>query len=221
MKFLHSAWGIAIIGLVMNALVVSFLMLHFYKNIENDLARSVIQPDANGATDEKKKPYWVMRSSEIEVLSYDLIEKRKALKNQSADIAQAMERMKVESEELKRLRSDIENYRHQLEATRTEIAAARQSLLDQIVEVRESELKNLKMLAAAYSNLTPQAVITIFKEMTDNLAVKILSQMKPELVASIFEEMSKSDASNAKDSKTMIKRVADLSDRLRLVNQSK
>jgi flagellar motility protein MotE (MotC chaperone) len=123
-------------------------------------------------------------------------------------------------DELNRLRKDIELYELDLEKSKQAIEEARQALLKKIVDITESEMKNLKVLAGTYSSLTPVAAVSVFKEMDDQVAVKILSQMKPEVVAAIFEEMSKTpEVSGGKDGKTLSKKVAEWSDKMRALQQ--
>jgi hypothetical protein len=86
-----------------------------------------------------------------------------------------------------------------------------------VVEIQGDELKNLKTLAATYSNLSPKAMLNIFKEMDDVSVVKLLALMKTDVVSPLFEEMSKQAASDP----AMAKRVAQLSEKLRLYRSTK
>ena len=57
--------------------------------------------------------------------------------------------------------------------------------------------------------------VAIFREMDENMAVKILSMMKPENVAPILGEMTKAPARPGEES--MARRAARISDKLRLI----
>jgi len=82
-----------------------------------------------------------------------------------------------------------------------------------ITMISADESKNLRSLAQTYTNLTPKAAVSIFREMDDATAVKILSLMKPDVVGPIFEEM----ANNAYGDSSLARRAAILSDKLRLL----
>ena len=68
----------------------------------------------------------------------------------------------------------------------------------------------MKELAATYANMAPETAVSIFQQMEDDLAVKILTLMKPEEIGPIFEQMAAGPAE-------MTKRVARLSNSLRLI----
>ncbi len=219
MKIIQSFWGIAFIGLFMNAAVVAALMFQFYGKV----TRLNVAPEVTQVAEAQEMgPAWIFRSGEIEALARNLRDEKARLASRRAEIAEAQARAQSEADELKRLRQDIESYKAELETARQSVEKAKEALSSQLVEVQQNEVKNLKSLSGAYTNLTPGAAVLVFKEMDDNLAVKILSQMKPETVAAIFEEMSRTpDVSHGKDGKTLAKRVADLSEKLRLLQQPK
>ena len=89
----------------------------------------------------------------------------------------------------------------------------------QVVEIQERELKNLKTLAQTYSAMNPSAVVAIFRELDENMAVKVLSFMKADRVGPILGEMSK--AVDAASGETMAKRAARITDKLRLLKPLK
>lgn len=222
MKFFHSIWGIVLIGLIANFMMVAVVVFKIYSNIDDHLS-SLVQTNTSVEGAAEQRPYWIMRSNEIELLAYDLKEQKSKLSQQKAEIAEMRARSHAEMAELQRLRSDIESYRLELEKAKEDIKKSREELFSQLVSIKQEEVKNLKALSNAYGALTPQSVVSVFKEMDDNLAVKILSQMKPEVVASIFEAMAQSNEQPVpgKDGKTMNKRISELSDKLRLVHQEK
>lgn len=142
---------------------------------------------------------WGFWTLEIENLSGELKEQKAVLKKREEALAQREERLNAERQELVK-------QREQLEALRSDINS-------RIISIQADEAKNLKALVATYSNLTPKAVLTIFKEMDDTMVVKLLSLMKTDVVSPLFEEMSKQAATDP----VLAKRVATLTEKLRLL----
>ncbi|MFT3783283.1 MAG: hypothetical protein QM790_14835 [Nibricoccus sp.] len=152
------------------------------------------------ATDvNKPEAPWNFMTLEIENLSGELKEQRAALKKFEEDLKQRQERLNAERQELAK-------QREQLEALRTDINS-------RITMIQADEVKNLKTLVATYSNLTPKATLTIFKEMDDTMVVKLLSLMKTDVVSTLFEEMSKQAATDP----VLARRIATLTEKLRLI----
>lgn len=152
----------------------------------------------------KKEKGWDFWTIEIENLSNELKEERARLRKQAEQLDQRETRIAAEQKELAAMRGEIEGLR-------TEIA-------EKVTAIRDDEAKNLRVLAQTYTNLTPRAAVSIFREMDDVTAVKILSLMKPDVVGPIFEEMSKITGS---DGVLLSRRAAVLSEKLRLMKAKK
>ncbi|MFZ5495077.1 MAG: MotE family protein [Verrucomicrobiota bacterium] len=152
---------------------------------------------------EGKAQGWDFWTIEIEGLSSELKEERARLRAQADSLNQRAARLASEQQELAKIRADIE-------AMRAEIGR-------KVIEITADEAKNLKSLAATYSNLTPAAAVAILREMDDTTVVKILSLMKSDMVGPIFEEM----AATAGPEGTLAKRAAILSEKLRLMKAAK
>lgn len=145
---------------------------------------------------------WGFWTIEIENLASELKDQKAVVKKREEDLALREEHLNAERQELAK-------QREQLEAMRSEISG-------RIVSIQTDEVKNLKSLVATYSNLTPKATLTIFKEMDDNMVVKLLSLMKTDVISPLFEEMSKQAATDP----AMARRVAALSEKLRLLKSA-
>ena len=166
------------------------------------VAQAAARPKAVAPTGQPEKP-WDFWTVEMENLATDLKDERARLQQREESLQQREARLKVETLELEKMRKHIEEM---------------QALIDQrLVDVSSGEAANLKKLAQTFSTLTPKAAVTIFREMDDATLVKLLSLMKPEVVGAIFEEISKQSTSDP----ALAKRVATLSERLRLVKVSK
>ncbi len=162
------------------------------------------------ATQVKKEPTefkrkgWDFWTIEIENLSNELKEERASLRARSDQLDQRAARLAAEEQELGKVRADVESIRKEI--------------ADRVIEITTDEQKNIRTLAQTYTNLSPKAVVAIFREMDDTTAVKILSLMKPDVVGPIFEQMS---VTAGADGTSLARRAAILSEKLRLMKASK
>lgn len=145
---------------------------------------------------------WGFWTLEIENLASEL-------KDQKAVVKKYEESLKLREERLNAERQELAKQRDILEAMRADIAS-------RITSIQADEVKNLKSLVATYSNLTPKATLTIFKEMDDTMVVKILALMKTDVTTPLFEEMSKQAATDP----FVARRIATLTEKLRLLKTS-
>ena len=152
---------------------------------------------------ELKKKGWDFWTIEIENLSNELKEERIRLKKQAESLDQRAARLAAEEKEFAKLRADVE--------------ALRKQIAEKVIEITVDESKNIRTLAATYTNLTPRGAVAILREMDDSTAVKILSLMKPDVVGLIFEEMSRPAGTDT----TLARRAAMLSEKLRLMKTTK
>jgi len=153
---------------------------------------------------ELKQKGWDFWTIEIENLSNELKDERARLHQKSDQLDQRAARLAAGEKELAKVRADV--------------AALRQEIADRVTEITADEQKNIRTLAQTYTNLTPRAVVAIFREMDDATAVKILSLMKPDVVGPIFEQMSQTPGA---DGAPLARRAAVLSEKLRLMKASK
>ena len=102
--------------------------------------------------------------------------------------------------------------RAEIEDIKNSVDLIRQTLLNDVIKLEASELKNLKTLSKTYSNIEPQAIVSIFAELDDSTVAKILFFMKTDVQASILQEMA--DQSGGKGD--LVQRAAKLSNMLRL-----
>ena len=206
MKFLRSFWVIAFLALTINVLMTLFLFTKYQQKLLIPLLTEAEETEMDSAQpSEGGTIYWSFRTGEIENLADDLRHQKAALARREEELKAIEARMLIEKDEIKRLQEEFQQVHEAFSA--------------RIIEVQQSELKNLKTLSNTYASLTPQAAVAILIEMDDDLSAKILSMMKPEVVAAIFEEM----ATTGSQKGASPKRVADLSNRLRLqlINKQK
>lgn len=167
------------------------------------LERQSPQKGHDVAPEELQRKGWDFWTIEMENVSSELKEERARLAKQAELLEQRAARIAAEEKEFAKLRADVELLRTQIEA--------------RIIEITADESKNIRGLAAAYTNLTPRAAVAILREMEDVTAVKILSLMKADVIGPIFEEMSRP----GEPDKSLAQRAAMLSEKLRLMKASK
>ncbi len=139
------------------------------------------------------------------------------IENLATELKGERDRQQKLTEQLGQREAQLASERQELNKIRTEIEGLRQEIATKVVEINADESKNVRVLAQTYTSLTPRAAVAIIREMDDSMVVKILSMMKPDVVAPIFEEMSRTAGADG----PMARRVALLSDRLRLVRTAK
>lgn len=147
----------------------------------------------------KPEAPWGFWTIEIENLASELKDQKAVYKKRTEELVQREERLNAERQELAK-------QRQQLEAMRADISS-------RVTAIQSDEIRNLKALVATYSNLSPKATLTIFKEMDDIMVVKLLSLMKTDVVSALFEEMGKQAASDP----VLGRRIATFTEKLRLL----
>jgi len=145
-----------------------------------------------------KPRFWSFRAEEVDALISELkTERAKLVTRQS---------------ELEKVAAHIDAEKQELEKTRSDVVAMRDEISAEMPEIQDAERKNLKTLSQTYATITPAAAVAIFRELDETVCVKMLALMKPDKVGAILQEMSQQD----KDG-TMVKRAAQISDKLRLI----
>ena len=198
MKMLTSGWGLAFIAMLLNIVTTLALLLPAIGALQ-DPAIETVEKTSMAAR------MWGFKTEAVDELIKELKSEREKLETDQKGVLAVQSQNAAEREELEKVRTEIQ-------AMRTEID-------QQVVEIQERELKNLKTLAQTYSAMNPSAVVAIFRELEENMAVKILSFMKADRVGPILGEMSK--ASDAVSGETMAKRAARITDKLRLLKPLK
>jgi flagellar motility protein MotE (MotC chaperone) len=162
-------------------------------------ARRLVESDKADKVKQARSQGWDFWTIEIENLAAELADQKAQLHKRTEELDQRAARLAAEGKELDRIRTEVEAMRREID--------------DRVVAIRSDEAKNLRSLSQTYTNLSPHAVVIIFRETDDATAVKILSLMKPEVVGPIFEDMARSSLIDG----TLARRAATLSDKLRLM----
>ncbi|OHE72625.1 MAG: hypothetical protein A2007_03135 [Verrucomicrobia bacterium GWC2_42_7] len=193
-KILKNFWVPALIALI--ASLLSWIG-SFWFEIGNLIPKRRVP-----TVKEEAAKFWDFRTKEIDNLAIQLKVANLAFQKKEEQFKVEENRINAERVELLRLKDEIN--RLQME------------LSQRILTAEAGEQKNLKMLANTYTNMAPAAVVVIFKEMDDNLIVKIMSFMPAETIGPILQAMADSPDKKA----DWPKRAAKLSEILRL-NQTR
>ena len=197
MKMLTSAWGIALLGMLLNIGTTLMLLLPAIASLQDP----AIQVAEKTPMAERM---WGFKTEAVDELIKELKSEIEKLDTDRKGVLAVQSQNAAEREELGKVRAEIVGMRAEID--------------QQVVEIQERELKNLKTLAQTYSAMNPSAVVAIFRELDENMAVKVLSFMKADRVGPILGEMAKgADATG----EPMAKRAARITDKLRLLKPLK
>jgi flagellar motility protein MotE (MotC chaperone) len=138
--------------------------------------------------------FWQRHDPEIDQLLQEVRREKEALAKREAELRELAARLAAERAEIN---------------TVTQRVAQMQMEFDQnVVRVKEEEAPNLKRLAKLYTTMSPEAVLTILKELDDQTVVKLFNAMKDSDTAPLLEAMTKEGEGQAK-------RAAAITDALR------
>lgn len=195
MKIFTSRWFLAILATLIYAGISSMLVLKEFGH----KAEPVSPPT------ERPPKVWGFKTQALD----DLI----------AELNGEREKITEEHKSLETVRARLAAERAEIERVRDEIKTLRDTLDQRILQVEETELKNLKTLSITYAAMKPLAAVTILREMDENMAAKILALMKPDKISPILEEMSKAHEKPGEE--PLARRAVRLSDKLRLLQAPK
>lgn len=170
MNILKSTWFIAFFALLVTVSINTVLLLSGLNSIP-----VMVEPPKETVF-ESTSVFWTFRTREIDSLVLNLRQKNNILAQKEEDITSLTKQLSAEKEELVLLKDKIEK--------------TRKELSEKILEVKDSEKKNLKSLASTYGAMPPDSVVKVFGHMDDVLVVKILTFMSPEIIGGIFQAMA-------------------------------
>lgn len=108
-----------------------------------------------------------------------------------AHLESAKEEQNLRSKQLDDLSVQLKNEREALNILKQSIEILQGELEKRLIKVEQSEVKNLKILAESYSNMTPESVAKIFSESEEASVIKIMHFLAPETLGAILQVMSK------------------------------
>jgi flagellar motility protein MotE (MotC chaperone) len=209
---LAAPWFLAVVGFVIN-MICTVVML-------NSAVSKLPKPDFTPAPDpvevaaaevkaaEAAAPppqLWSFKTNAVDELITELKKEREAIIEEQKDLAAMSSQVTAERQEVEKVKEEIMRLRKDFEA--------------RIVEVAQHETENLKNLAQTYTAMLPAGAAVILREIDEDAAVKILSQMKPKSAALVLGEMARIVDKNSDEPPA--RRAARISDKLRLMKAPK
>ena len=141
-------------------------------------------------------PSWEFNNPEVDQIISELRAEKASLNEKETQLNELAVRLAAEQRELTVATQGV--HRLQVEFDRN------------VTRVREAETVNLKRLAKLYATMSPDGAANVMRHLEDDQLLKILITMKEAETAPILELIARSTPEEAK-------RVATLTDRLRLV----
>lgn len=126
--------------------------------------------------EERPDKPWDFWTVEIESLAKELEVARAEVAKRELELSMREKRISEEAAELERTRAQIE--------------AMRGEINRHLIEVKDTEKKNLKPLAATYSQIAPSAAAAILCKMDDVTVAKLLSLMKADVNSAILAQIA-------------------------------
>lgn len=195
MKLLTSRWGLALIAALAYLGTSTMLVL-----------REIPKPAPPKPPPTERPPrIWSFKTQAVD----DLI----------AELKDEHAKFSADQKTLDTLRAQLVSERAELEHVRDEIKTLRDELDQRVVKIQETDLKNIKTLATQYSAMKPVTAVSIFREMDEDMVVRILGTMKPDRITAIIEEMAK--AKEKPGEEPAPRRIVRLMDKLRLLQTPK
>jgi flagellar motility protein MotE (MotC chaperone) len=156
--------------------------------------------DAGGAAATVSGPSWNFTSPEADQLITELKSEKGALGLRKQQLDELASRLGMEREEMAAASNAVRKLQEDFDKS--------------VTRVQEEEVPNLKKLAKVYSGMTPDAAATVMGRLDDAVVVKVMLYMKESETGAILETLAKKGPGEAK-------RVADISERLRLAIPAK
>ncbi len=183
---LQSSWAVVLAGTLSYVMGLWFSLPAVVKRL----------PPRSPAVTERGRPdepSWNFRNPELDQLITDLAREKEALA--------------VRQQQLNDLAARLATERSELNQTLSNVVRMQKEFDQNVLRIRDEEVPNLKKLAKVYAAMTPQAALTIFKELEDDKIVKILTFLKDSEAAPILESMAKAGEAEAKRAAAITERV--------------
>jgi flagellar motility protein MotE (MotC chaperone) len=209
---LAAPWFLAVIGFVINMVCTVVMINAAVKNLPKPDFTPVPDPVEVAAVEAKATEaaapppqLWSFKTNAVDELITELKKEREAVIEEQKDLAAMSSQVTAERQEVEKVKNEILRLRKELEA--------------RIVEVNEHERENLRNLGQTYTAMLPAGAAVILREIDEDSAVKILSQMKPKSAALVLGEMAR--IVDKTSDEPPARRAARISDKLRLMKALK
>ncbi len=196
MKLIKSPWVASIIGMILYLLITAVTMKAAVKKNASTSVETSEEPHAEEAdSGHGTMPAWTANSTDVDQMIKELRLEKETLKIRAKQLQDLEARLQSDRQEMNQMTQAVGRMQKEFEAA--------------ITKVGEEETANLKRLAKTYSLMTPESAAQVFKQLEETSLVKVLMFMKDSQVSAILDRLAKEGESEAK-------RVASISERLRL-----
>ena len=196
MKLIKSPWVASIIGMILYMLITAVSMkAAVKKNAAANTASQEAPHEEESEPGSGVMPSWTANSSDVDEMIKELRLEKETLKIRTKQLGESEARLVLDRQEMNQMTQVVGRMQKEFEAAITRVA--------------EEETANLKRLAKTYSLMTPESAAQVFKQLEETSLVKVLMYMKDAQVSAILDRL-------AKEGETEAKRVAAISERLRL-----
>jgi flagellar motility protein MotE (MotC chaperone) len=209
---LAAPWFLAVVGFVINMICTVVMLNAAVSKLPKPDFTPVPDPVEVAATEAKAAEVaapppqlWSFKTNAVDELITELKKEREAIIEEQKDLAAMSSQVTAERQEVEKVKAEILRLRKELEA--------------RIVEVSEAEKENLKNLGQTYTAMVPAGAAVILREIDEDSAVKILSQMKAKSAALVLGEMAR--IVDKTSDEPPARRAARISDKLRLMKALK
>jgi flagellar protein FlbB len=173
-------------------------LLTMFALIQKPLAASA-RPQEH-TEEQKTVSFWQRHDPEVDQLLLEVKSEKELLTKRAA--------------ELKELEARLAAERAELNQVTQRVAQVQQEFDQSVVRIKEEETPNLKKLAKLYMSMSPEGASAIFRELDDQVVVKLLAFMKEDQSAPLLEAMARQGEEQAK-------RAASLAEALRKTTTEK
>jgi len=150
--------------------------------------------------EEQTVSFWQRHDPEVDQLLHEVKNEKELLARRAA--------------ELKELEARLAAERAELNQVTQRVAQIQQEFDQSVIRIKEEEAPNLKRLAKLYMTMTPEGASAIFRELDDEVVVKLLTFMKEDQSAPLLEAMAQQGEEQAK-------RAASLAEAMRKTTSEK
>lgn len=167
MKFLQAPLTAMILG------GISFLLTMFAL-VQKPLAEAALP--RSETEEEKVTGFWERHDPEIDQLLQEVKAERDLLAKRAAELRELETRLAAERAEINQVTQRVTQLQQEFD--------------QHVIRIKEDETANLKKLARLYTSMSPEGASAIFRELDDQVVVKVLSFMKEDESAPLLDTMA-------------------------------
>ena len=150
--------------------------------------------------EEQTVTFWQRHDPEVDLLLQEVKNEKELLAKRAAELKELEARLAAERAELNQVTQRVTQIQQEFDQS--------------VIRIKEEETPNLKKLAKLYTTMSPEGASAIFRELDDEVVVKLLTFMKEDQSAPLLEAMARQGEEQAK-------RAASLAEAMRTTTTEK